>query len=202
MNSNLLKEIIISRRTVRRFLKREVEIEKVKELIEAAIWAPSAHNSQPWRFCIITKDEVKEKFSLSMIKKWREDLERDGVEEETIKKLIEDSHERFINSPVIVVVFIDLKDLQRYPDEKRNSYEEIMAIQSASAAIENLLLMAHSLGLGANWRCAPLFAQEEVKEALGVNKSWKPIAAISLGYPDEIPVAPKRRSLEEVTVWM
>lgn len=196
-----VKNLIKTRRTVRKFLQREVEREKIRELIEAATWAPSAHNSQPWRFFIITSKETKEAFSLAMIRKWEKDLKQDKIDEDTIKQLVKDSHERFISSPVIIVVFIDMSEMQKYPDERRNSYEKVMAIQSASAAIQNLILLAHAFGLGSNWRCAPLFAQEEVKKVLRVNLSWEPIAAISIGYPEEVPPAPKRKSVDEVVVW-
>jgi len=196
-----VKKLIKTRRTVRKFLRKEVEREKIRELIEAATWAPSAHNSQPWRFFVITSEKTKEAFSLAMARKWEKDLRQDKVDETIIKQLIEDSHERFISSPVIIVVFIDMSEMQKYPDEKRNNYEKVMAIQSASAAIQNLILLAHAFGLGSNWRCAPLFAQEEVKEVLKVKLSWEPIAAVSIGYPKEVPQAPKRKSVDEVAIW-
>jgi F420 biosynthesis protein FbiB-like protein len=196
-----VKSLIETRRTVRRFLQKEVEKEKIKELVEAAVWAPSAHNSQPWRFFVITNKKTKEAFSLAMARKWELDLRRDKVDEDTIKQIIEDSHERFISSPAIIVVFIDMSEMQKYPDETRNNYEKIMAIQSASASIQNLILLAHSFGLGTNWRCAPLFAQEEVKKVLKVDLNWEPIAAISVGYPKEKPPAPKRKGIDEVVVW-
>lgn len=196
-----VKNLIKTRRTVRKFLQKEVEREKITELIEAATWAPSAHNSQPWRFFVITSKKTKEAFSLAMARKWEEDLRKDKVDENIIKYLVEDSHERFISSPVIIVVFIDMSEMQKYPDERRNNYEKVMAIQSASAAIQNLILLAHAFGLGSNWRCAPLFAQEEVKKVLKVNLSWEPVAAVSIGYPEEVPPAPKRKSVNEVVVW-
>lgn len=196
-----VKKLIKTRRTVRKFLRREVEREKIRELIEAATWAPSAHNSQPWRFFVITSEKTKEAFSLAMARKWEKDLRQDKVDETIIKQLIEDSHERFISSPVIIVVFIDMSEMQKYPDEKRNNYEKVMAIQSASAAIQNLILLAHAFGLGSNWRCAPLFAQEEVKKVLKVKLSWEPIAAVSIGYPEEVPQAPKRKIVDEVVIW-
>ncbi|MBO3757689.1 MAG: nitroreductase family protein [Thermoproteota archaeon] len=196
-----VKELIKTRRTVRKFLQKEVEREKIKDLIKAAMWAPSAHNSQPWRFFVITSKKTKEAFSLSMARKWEKDLRQDKVDEKTIRELTEDSHERFIFSPVIIVVFVDMSEMQRYHDEKRNNYEKVMAIQSVSAAIQNLILMAHAFGLGSNWRCAPLFAQEEVKKVLKVNLNWEPIAAISIGYPEEVPQAPKRKNIDEVVIW-
>lgn len=196
-----VKRLIKTRRTIRKFLQKEVEREKIEELIEAATWAPSAHNSQPWRFFVITSEKTKEAFSLAMARKWERDLRQDKVDESIIEQLIKDSHERFISSPIIIVVFIDMSEMQKYPDEIRNNYEKVMAIQSASAAVQNLILLAHAFGLGSNWRCAPLFAQEEVKKVLKVNSSWEPIAAVSIGYPEETPQAPKRKSVEEVVVW-
>lgn len=66
----------------------------------------------------------------------------------------------------------------------------IVTIQDASASIENMLLAAHSMGLGSCWIAA--FDEAQVCELLGIPRKTKPVAVIPLGYPGEQPSAPPR----------
>jgi coenzyme F420-0:L-glutamate ligase/coenzyme F420-1:gamma-L-glutamate ligase len=75
--------------------------------------------------------------------------------------------------------------------------ERDLAVQSLGAAIQNLLLSADANGLGACWFSSPLFCKETVRMVLGVPETVEPQAAILMGYPDEKPAVPKRKSLKE-----
>jgi nitroreductase len=61
-------EVIKKRRSIRRFLDKEIEKEKIEEILRAAMTAPSAHNGRPWRFWLVKEKEIKEK--LSQIQPW------------------------------------------------------------------------------------------------------------------------------------
>ena len=69
-------------------------------------------------------------------------------------------------------------------------------------AVQNLLLAAHAMGLGACWRCAPLFCGETVIDTLKLPQHWHPQALVTLGYPDEDGKTPSRLSLSEVSKWL
>jgi coenzyme F420-0:L-glutamate ligase/coenzyme F420-1:gamma-L-glutamate ligase len=60
-----------------------------------------------------------------------------------------------------------------------------MAVQSVAMAVQNLLLTAHVMGLGACWMCAPLFVPDTVRGILKLEGDWDPQALISIGYPAE-----------------
>ena len=60
-----------------------------------------------------------------------------------------------------------------------------MATQSVAMAVQNLVLTAHALGLGACWMCAPLFVPETVRDILKLDAAWEPQALITVGYPAE-----------------
>jgi len=171
----------------------------IKCLIEAAIWAPSAHNSQPWRFIIIEDFETKVKLAEAMADRWMIDLERDGISVSERLKLREESIKRFAESPIIIIACVSLEDMDRYPDSRRQKCEWTMATQSLSAAIQNLLLAVSVYGLGACWHCAPLFCKEEVRKVLGIPVDVEPQALVTVGYPAENPPAPKRFPLSKVT---
>jgi len=197
-----LSQAIRGRRTVRRFLRRPVEKELLERILEAATWAPSAHNAQPWRFYVLTDPDVKKRLAEEMAEAWGRDLERDGVPLEERRSLTSESVERITEAPVAVVACMTMRDMDRYPDERRMMAERTMAVQSVTAAVQNMLLAAHGLGLGACWMCAPLFCPDVVRRVLGMPEDVEPQALILLGYPAEEPEPPKRKPLSEVTVWV
>ncbi len=90
-------------------------------------------------------------------------------------------------APVVILACLTMSDMDKYPDARRGNAERIMAIQSVAAAIQNFLLAAHALGLGAGWMCAPLFAPDEARAALDLPADWEPQALITLGYPAQEP---------------
>ncbi len=169
----------------------------VERLLEMASLAPSPHNVQPWRFAVVLDLVGKERLARAMGEAWRRDLERDGLLAEAVEARLEESYRR-LTSAALVVVCLDRSGLDSYPDEARRSAETTMAVQSLGAAIQNLLLAAHALGLGAGWMCAPLFCQERVVSCLGLDDRWEPQALVLLGAPGEIPPPPPRRPLAEI----
>ncbi len=80
--------------------------------------------------------------------------------------------------------------------------EQQSGIVSASLAVENLLLMAHDLGLGASGLTGPLIAQDDLSDVLCIPEGWSIVALVAVGYPDELPKAPARKPAAEVTRWI
>jgi F420 biosynthesis protein FbiB-like protein len=194
-------EILRRRRTISKFADKPVEEERIRLVLEAGTWAPSAHNAQPWRFVVVLSEENKGRLADAMGSTWRKDLEKDGVPARDVEALLKESRDRILNAPALVVISVTMEDMDSYPDERRQELERDMAIQSAAACAQNMLLMAHAIGLGAGWNCAPLFAQDAVRIALGLGKDWSPVAMILLGTPEEEPEPPPRKSIDEVSVW-
>lgn len=197
MEESLVK-IIKERRSIRRYLLKNVPQEIIARIIDAARWAPSAHNAQPWRFLVIFDPEVKRRLAEAMASDWLRDLERDSVPPEEAKRLTEESIKRFSEAPVLIIAAITMREMHRYPDRRRQKFEHLMATQSLAAAIQNLLLAAHAEGLGACWFCAPLFCQEIVRRVLGMPLDVEPQALITIGYPAESPEPPPRKPLKEI----
>jgi len=130
---------------------------------------------------------------------FQRDLERDGLPPEKIRAQLERSKSRIISAPAAILLCLDMRDMDSYPDEKRQYAERMMAVQSAAAAGMQLLLAAHAEGLGGVWACWPLFAQETIRKTLNLDESWEPQGMFFLGYTEESPVARERKSLEEIT---
>jgi F420 biosynthesis protein FbiB-like protein len=170
---------------VRRYEAQPVPRELLLALLEAARWAPSAHNRQPWRFCVVTTPAFQQDLSRRMSEQWRRDLSADGADPEFIARRLAISHARLTLSPVLIVPSLTMEDMDVYPDGERNHAEYIMAVQSVALACQNLLLAAHDLGLGASWLCAPLFVPGLVREALDLPGHWQPQAILTVGYAAE-----------------
>ncbi len=149
--SQAIVELIRSRRSVRRFTDRPVNDEMINTLLEAARWAPSGCNNQPWRFVVIRDDKIKEELA---------GLTKYG-------KII-------LRAPVSIVVFLDNDSL----------YHREKDIQSIGAALQNMLLAAHGLGLGAVWLGEILKNAKRVGELLELPTRFELMAVVAVGYPD------------------
>lgn len=189
-----------SRRSIRRYRPDPVPRDLIEQVLTAAIWAPSAHNRQPWRFAVVTEAAAKATLASAMGARLRRDLKADGVPEALIVQDAQRSYERLINAPVLIVVSLTMMDMDTYPDERRQQNEYLMAVQSTAMAGQNLLLAAHTSGLGACWLCAPLFAPDVVRAALTLPDDWQPQGLITLGFPAETKEKP-RRPLGEMVLW-
>jgi len=159
-----LKEAIYNRRSIRIFKDKEIELEKIQQIVDAAQWAPSACNKQGWRFIAVVDNSIKERI----------------VKQASANRLIG-------QAPTTIFVIY----------EKHLTKRKHSNIQSASAAIQNLLLMAHSLDLGATWLTG-LGNLKIIGKILKVPKDYEIIAGIILGYPQENSMVPKRKQVQEI----
>jgi F420 biosynthesis protein FbiB-like protein len=193
-------DAIRQRRSIRRFRREAVPRETIQRVLEAAIWAPSAHNRQPWRFAVVESQSQKEFLAREMGKRLRSDLRADSVPEGVIELDAGRSYARITSAPVLIALCLSMDDMDTYPDVKRGRAEYLMAVQSAAMAGQNLLLAAHEAGLGACWMCAPLFCPDVVRDALDLPDDWQPQALLTLGYPAETREKP-RQPVETKVVW-
>ena len=183
MNPDHLLQFIRERRSLRQYEARSVPRVCIEQLLEAASWAPSAHNRQPWRFVVIEAPATKELLAREMGARLRRDLQADGLAGELIEADVGRSYTRITSAPVLILLCMSLGDMDVYDDDRRNAHEATMAQQSAAMAGQNVLLMAAGLGLGACWMCAPLFCQGLVKSVLDLPADWQPQGMITVGYP-------------------
>lgn len=187
-----------SRRSIRRFSEKSVETDLLNRILETSTYAPSAHNSQPWRYAVISTPHMKKVLVDGMAVEFERDLSRDGLPGVEIQRRLERSRNRIEQAPVVVIICLDESNLDQYGDNRRQEAETIMGIQSISMAGHQLLLAATAEGLGGVWTCGPLFAQDSVRSVLHLPESWKPQGMILLGYPDETPQVKEIKSIEEV----
>lgn len=192
---NLLK----SRRSVRQFQDKPVPEEVVRMLIEAATWAPSAGNRQNWMFTVVSSADVKKKMAEEVRASWQCALRRPEI-----ATVADQMHEYskhfdwFSKAPVVIVM--SAKSPEGFMTEMFGSAAMDVAGTKASVAMaaENLMLAAHASGLATCCLTAPLVAHDVMKDLLGLGARQIMVCVIALGYADEDPVQPSRKSLDSV----
>ena len=187
-----LLELMRKCKTVRKFKPDPIPEEYVERIVEAARWASSGANSQPWEFIIVKNSETKIKIA---------DIFRDSID--TLKSTdlefpfapAETLWSRYANAPVIIVTCADpiLKDA--YPKVSRREYTYYASI---GAAQQHMHLVAQALGLASCWGTVQSVVESKLKELLGVPPKFEVLDAMCIGYPDEQPVR-YRRSLQEIS---
>ncbi|MHA1210911.1 MAG: nitroreductase family protein [Candidatus Heimdallarchaeota archaeon] len=180
-----IEEIIKQRRSIRRYKPNEVSTDHIKAILEAGNNAPSAKNGQQWRFHIFTK-EAKTTFADFCLTRFDEVASERGPH-----KYARNSFLIMTKAPVIILVLCEPMGKNVHPSRPD--------IQSASAAIQNMLLRAFDLGLGSLWICDILYIEQEVKDYL--NTDLEIVAALTFGYSAASPKEPTKKSVEELSTW-
>ncbi len=180
-----LMTCLTTRRSIRRYTSNPVPPDLVEQMLTAAIWAPSAHNRQPWRFAVIETAVIKQTLAAAMSQQLQADRQADNVPPDIIAADVTRSYQRITQAPLLILVCLSMAEMDNYPDPVRQRNEWIMAGQSTALAAQNLLLAAHALGLGACWMCAPLFCPDVVRQTLSLPGDWQPQALLTIGYPAE-----------------
>lgn len=197
----LLTRIIKDRRSIRRYKPDVPAIELVLKLIDAARYAPSPTNLQPWLFLIITNAEIVNRMAEAVLFKLKNLHSKNKLAADM--NATEFSKEYFLffrKAPVIIAPLF-----KPYPATVKLGYEltaeesfrkKLVSIESTAAATQNLLLAAHVVGLGACWIDGALVARKEIEAILGVKAPWELMCLVALGYPAEQPKPPRRKRTE------
>ncbi len=193
------EKLLKSRRSYKlEFSNKKIEESVIKECIEIARWAPSAHNGQFWRYIIMEQGKLRETLIKNINSKLGEDLFKDGKSRNFIEKKIEKTKNQFLRSPYLILLCLDTQDLEKYSDQEREKNEYVMGVQSISASATYLLLAFEVRGLSACWYCAPLFTKEIIKNTLNLPSSFIPMAFFTVGKSLKTQKIPKRKELKDI----
>lgn len=173
----MLKEIEM-RRSIRKYIDKQVENEKITELLEGARLAPSGNNTQPWHYILVKSDEMR-------------------------RKVMEASHNQkwMLTAPIFIVCVADVRcrikeDIDVYLDDNSPQDEVKRIIRDTSISAGYMLLQANNLGLGVCWVAE--FTQEEIRPVLNIPHDKYVVGVITVGYPDEKPKARPRKKIEDI----
>jgi nitroreductase len=158
-----IEEILRRRWSPRAFSDRNVEAEKLLSLFEAARWAPSSFNEQPWSFIFATKEAPAEHAQL-------------------LNCLTERNQQWATLAPVLMVSVAKL-NFEKTGKPNRHAFHDV------GLAVGNLLVEATALGLFVHQMAG--FSVDKVREAYHVPEGFEPVAAIAIGYPAEPEILPE-----------
>lgn len=196
-----LFEAMYSQRTLRRFTPEPVPDELITKLIDAAIRAPSGGNRQPWSFIVIRDAASKQKLGEWYLDAWNRTY---GVVPKEVREQFPASAKRaygsaehlahhLAESPVLIMV---CATQPQFPGGEA----AVLASHYGSVfpSVQNLLLAARGLGLGAALTTLHKVHEAEVKELLGIPTNIEAVALIPVGYPIDKYGPPSRAPVERV----
>lgn len=157
-----IHDVIARRWSPRAFDERPVEQATLKSLFEAARWAPSSNNEQPWRFIVASKETST-------------DYDR------LFACLVEGNRKWVFRAPVLI---LSVASLLFEDDGKPNRH----ALHDTGMAAENFVLQATALGLQAHQMAG--FDTQKARETCLIPTGFDPVAMIALGYPGDPAVLP------------
>ncbi len=152
-----IHDLLKRRWSPRAFSDQPVEAEKLRILFEAARWAPSSNNEQPWRFVVANKDNETEWSRL-------------------LACLVEGNRKWAYRAPVLI---LSVASLNFEDDSTPNRH----AFHDTGMAVENLVLQATALGLAAHQMAG--FDVEKARADLKIPSGYEPVAMIAVGYPGD-----------------
>ena len=197
-------ETMKNRQSIRKFRKDPVPKEHILRMAEAASWAPTAGNSQNFRFIAVQDRET--------IARMR------GIVDEIVSRVTGSEvpgggkasyHNLFAFAPAVICVVgspyesatdktLREKDAERY---KARRFQVNPGLQGISAGITQFILAACALGYGTCWMTGPLIAKPELESALSVRYPEELLALIAMGKPDAAPPKPPRKPASEITTF-
>jgi nitroreductase len=198
-----LLALLRGRRSIRAFQDRPVPRADLERLLEAATWAPSADNRQTWRF-IVFRGERKAELA-SLLRSFVDEMHPGAnpllwVHRRGLRR----SAQVIAGSAATVTAWatfgpesLPLRIAAR--GDLSPLFSWTMVVQSVAAAVQNLLLEAHALGLGAVWIGYPCLAGPEIGTWLGEGGVLQ--ATVALGYPAESPGEGRRKPVRDVVRW-
>lgn len=186
-----IHEAIRTRRSIGKVKPDPVEPVLIHRILEAGTWAPNHYLTQPWKFFVMTGEGRKKKLGQVWANLAAEGL--GDVTAEQRQEAMDKASLKAERSPVVIGVAVSP------PDNKHAvEVEEYAAVH---AAIQNMLLTAHALGLGAVWRTGDAAYHPFVKQIFGLSDREAMAGFIYVGYPDiKVPMR-KRAAVEDKTVW-
>jgi nitroreductase len=161
----------------------------IEQLLHAAVQAPNHYHNRPWHFVVLSgaaRERLGEVMAQSQARRVPDSPDQ----------VLEIERKRPLRAPVLIAVGVDPAD------PANTKILEIENLCAAAAAVENLLLAAHDLGLGAIWRTGAAAIDPAVKDFLGFSPQQKIIALVYVGYPEHEQVLYQRLSFEDRVTWM
>src|ERR687883_992173 len=182
---------IETRQSMGRVKQNPVPGELVERILDSAVHAPNHRLTEPWRFHVFT-GKGRGELARARAEIARLQAEAEGESEELAAGRISRERKKAFRAPVVIAVICEAG---------RDEVETLENYAACAAAVQNMHLTAHSLGLGAMWRTGPVVYHEHMREFLGLREGDTPVAHLYIGYPDMGERPRRREPAREKTIW-
>ncbi|QIN82856.1 nitroreductase [Rubrobacter tropicus] len=186
-----LAEAIRSRQSINRVKQDPVPDEVVEEVLESAVHAPNHKITEPWLFHVFT-GKGRGELARARAETARLQAEEEGEDEEMAAGRVSRERKKAFRAPVVIAVI---------SHAGRDEVETTENYAACCAAVQNMLLTAHSLGLGAIWRTGPVAYHHHMREFFGLEAADSIVAYLYLGHPDMGERPRRREPVSEKTTW-
>ncbi len=189
----MVLDAIRTRRNTRDFTNDPVSDSALELMIEAATWAPNHRNTQPWRFITLSKNGAMRAKVAQIVHNWTFENVKNPNNERRISSSIE-AQQEILDAPAFMYV---------YSVQGRNDEITQENYAATACAVQNLMLAAHSLGIGVGWSTGkPCLAN--VGTAIGAEPDWDIVGALYIGYSAATQTTQPeatRNPINKVTIW-
>ena len=186
-----VNQAIETRRSIGQVKQGPVPREIVEKILESAVHAPNHRITEPWRFHVFT-GKGRGELARARAEVARIQAEAEGEEEEFAAGRISRERKKAFRAPVVIVVICK---------GGRDEVETLENYAACAAAVQNMQLTAHSLGLATIWRTGPVAYHPYMREFFGLENGDKIVAHLYLGYPDVTERSRRREPASTRTVW-
>ena len=182
---------IETRRSVGRVRPDPVQREIVEKILESAIHAPNHKITEPWRFHVFT-GKGRGKFARARAEIARVQAEAEGEEAEYVAGRVSRERKKAFRAPVVIAVI---------SKGGRDKVETLENYAACAAAVQNMQLTAHALGLATMWRTGPVAYHPHMRDFFGLEEGDNLVAFLYLGYSDVTERPRRRQPASTKTVW-
>lgn len=184
-------EAITSRRSIGRVTQEEVPKEMVERILESAIHAPNHKITEPWRFHVFS-GKGRGELARARAEVARLMASDEGEDEELVKGRISRERKKAFRAPVVIAVT---------SRAGRDEVETVENYAACAAAVQNMQLTAHALGLATMWRTGSVVYHDRMREFFGLEEGDTMVAHLYVGYPDMGERPRRREAARERTTW-
>ena len=186
-----VSEAIVTRQSVNRVKQDTVPKESLERILESAVHAPNHKITEPWRFHVFT-GKGRGEFARARAKLAEIMADEEGEEPDLAAGRVSRERKKAFRAPAVIAVISRVG---------RDEVETLENYAACSAAIQNMQLTAHSLGLASIWRTGSVAYHSFMRDFLGLGDGDKIVAYLYVGYPDMGERPRRRLPVSEHTVW-
>jgi nitroreductase len=182
---------IETRQSIGRVKQDPVPKALIERILESAVHAPNHRLTEPWRFHVFT-GKGRGELARARAEIARLQAEAEGEDEEMAAGRISRERKKAFRAPVVIAVICEAG---------RDEVESLENYAACAAAVQNMQLTAHALGLATMWRTGAVAYHDHMREFFGLEEGDRMVAHLYVGYPDMAERPRRRQPAKEKTVW-